>query len=176
MGVFNFFKRQNKSDSFDSFPDLTNYRIYLFLKGGELNEVIAQMGEYYEMYPTETAFSAQLYKLNDTPWTYIVLTLLPNVTEISPIWDYFNILLWMSDKAELSFAYAYSTQFGELPLFAYRDYDNQFGDSCKGIANGKQIYAKVPEQEVLWGQSVSEQFDYEGYLWENYGVDISLVL
>ena len=82
----------------------------------------------------------------------------------------------MSDKAELSFAYAYSTQFGELPLFAYRDYDNQFGDSCKGIANGKQIYAKVPEQEVLWGQSVSEQFDYEGYLWENYGVDISLVL
>ena len=176
MGLFDFFKKQNKSDSLDDFPDLSNYRIYLFLKGGDLDEVKAQMDEYHELYTTETAFSTQLFKLGDTPWTYIVFTLLPNVAEISPIWDYLNILLWMSDKTEIAFAYAYSIQAGELPLLANRDYDNQSGDSCIGIANGKHFRAAIPEQEVAWGQSVSKQFDNSEYLRENYGVDISLAL
>lgn len=176
MGLLGFFIKQNKSDSLDTFPDLSDYRIYLFLKGGELNKVKAQMDEYHELYTTEAAFSTQLFKLGDTSWTYIVFTLLPNVAEISPIWDYLNILLWMSDKTEVSFAYAYSMQAGKLPLLANRDYDNPFGDSCIGIANGKHFRAAIPEQEVVWEQRVSKQFDYSGYLRENYGVDISLAL
>ncbi len=42
----------------------------------------------------------ELYKLDDLSWNYVVLTLLPNVAEISPIWDYLNILLWLNEKVE----------------------------------------------------------------------------
>ena len=172
MGVLDIFKNRKKQASFDSFPDLKNYRIFLFLKGGEIDDVKAQMDEYHELYITETAFSTNLFKLGDTPWTYVVLTLLPEVAEISPIWDYFNILLWMSEKTEISFAYACSRQMGEPPVFAVRDDDNQYGDSCKGMANGKYFHAAIPEQEVTWEQSISKQFDYEGYIREKYGVDV----
>ena len=174
MGFFDMFKKHNGPESFDSFPDLTDYRIYIFLKGGELCEVKAQMDEYHEIYITETAFSTQLYKLGDTPWTYVVLTLLPNVAEISPIWDYLNILLWMSDKAEQSFAYAYSDCAGELPLFAERDWDNQYGDSCIGIANGKHFHVAIPEQEITWKQNVAKQFDHPKYILDKFGVDINM--
>lgn len=172
--MFGIFKKQNRSNAFDSFPDLKDYRVYLFLRGGELSEVKARMDEYHEIYLTETAFSTQLYRLGDTPWIYMVLTLLPGVAELSPIWDYFNILLWMSDKVETAFAYAYSEYKGKLPVFALRDVDNQFGDSCKGIANGKHFLATIPEQEVQWGQGVTGRFDYKGYLRENYGIDVDL--
>ena len=80
----------------------------------------------------------------------------------------------MSDKAESSFAYAYSRQKGELPLIAERDWNNQDGDSCKGIANGKNFYAAIPDQNVRWEQAVPKQFDYEKYLMERYGVDVRL--
>ena len=175
MGLFDIFKKNVQTGAFDSFPDLKDYRIYILLKGGELSEVKAQMDEYHQIYITETAFSTQLFKLGDTQWTYIVLTLLPGVAELSPIWDYLNILLWMSDKAEQSFAYAYSDQKGKLPLIAERDRDNQYGDSCKGIAQGRYFYATIPEQEVTWKEGVSKDFDPEGYLRERYGVDLSLV-
>ena len=174
MGLFDIFKKHDEGSSFDSFPDLKNYQIYILLKGGELSEVKAQMDEYHEIYITEAAFSTQLYKLGDTQWTYIVLTLLPDVAEFPPVWDYLNILLWMSDKAESSFAYAYSRQKGELPLIAERDWNNQDGDSCKGIANGKNFYAAIPDQNVRWEQAVPKQFDYEKYLMERYGVDVRL--
>ena len=174
MGLFDIFKKQDVENSFDSFPDLKNYQIYLLLKGGELSEVKARMDEYHEIYITETAFSTQLYKLGDTQWTYIAFTLLPEVSELSPIWDYFNILLWMSDKSESSFAYAFSRQKGELPIIAARDWNNQYGDSCIGIANGKNFHAAIPEQEVIWKQAVPGQFAYEAYLLEKYGVDIRL--
>ncbi|MCR5733991.1 MAG: hypothetical protein K6G22_05210 [Lachnospiraceae bacterium] len=176
MGLFNFSKKQNKSDSFDSFPNLTSYRLYIFLKSGDINKVKAQMDEFYELYPNEIPFSAQLYQLGPTPWTYLVLNHLPNVGSMSPIWYYLDYLLWMSDSAELSFAFAYSVQAGELPLFASRDFNNPNGDSCTGISNGKHFHATVPGEEVNWGQSVSNQFDYVEYIRGYYGVDISTVL
>ena len=163
-----------KTDSFDTFPDLTNYRIYIFLKNDRVSEVKAHLDEYHELYITETDFSTGLYNLGDTQWTYVVLTLLPGVAEISPFWDYLNILLWMSDKAEISFAYAFSKQKGELPVIAVRDEKNQYGDSCKGIASGKYFSAAIPEQAVTWEQSVSKKFDYEEYLRKCYGVDVRL--
>ena len=172
MGLFDIFKKQDNGNTFDSFSNLKNCRIYIFLKGGNLSEVKAQMDEYHEIYITEAAFSTQLYKLGDTQWTYVALTLLPDVAELSPVWEYFNILLWMSDKAESSFAYAFSDQKGELPLIAERDWNNQYGDSCNGIANGKYFYAAVPDQNVTWNRAVPNQFDYEGYLREKYGVDV----
>ena len=174
MGLFDIFKKHDEGNSFDSFPDLKNYQIYIFLKGGELSEVKAQMDEYHELYISEAAFTTQLYKLDNTQWTYVVLTLLPDVSDPPPVWDYLNILLWMSDKSESSFAYAFSSQKGELPIIAERDWNNQYGDSCIGIANGKNFHAAIPEQEVIWKQAVPKQFDYEAYLLEKYGVDIRL--
>ena len=63
MGFFDLFKKHNETESFDSFPNLTDYRIYIFLKGGELSEVKARMDEYHEIYITETAFSTHAVTL-----------------------------------------------------------------------------------------------------------------
>ena len=172
MGFLDIFRKRNKQNSFESLPDLKNYRIFLFLKGGAVDELRAHMDEYHKIYSTETAFFMDLFKLGDTSWTYIALTLMPEVAEISPMWDYLNILLWMSEKAEVSFAYAYSREQGKLPVVAVLDEENQYGDSCKGIANGKHFRAAIPEQEVTWGQSAPKQFDYEEYLLGKYYVDV----
>lgn len=166
--------RNKESASFDTLPDLKNYRIYLFLKAGEVSEVKAHLDEYHELYITEAAFSTDLYKLGDTAWTYVVLTLLPGVAEISPAWEYLNILLWMSDKAERSFAYAYSRQKGEPSVIAERDWGDQLGESCKGIIGGKYFHASIPGQEVTWKQGVPKSFEHEEYIRKEYGVDVRL--
>lgn len=88
------------------------------------------------------------------------------------MWEYLNTLLWMSEESAGAFAYACSKKEGELPIIACRDEGSKFGDSCKGIAKGRYFQAMIPEQEVIWGENVSGQFDYEGYLHQTYGVDV----
>ena len=172
MGLLGFFLKKKGVSTFGVFPDLKQYRLFLFLKGGSIEELQARLDEYSELYPEEIVFSAKLHKLSDTPWTYIVLTPLPKAATEQLVWHYLNQLLWMSDKAEKSFAYAYSKQKGGLPVFAERDWANQFGDSCKGMANGRYFYAAIPEQQATWELKVPGKFDYEKYLMEQYGVDI----
>lgn len=169
---FNSFKGQNP---FGLFTDMTNYRIYLFLMGGDVNEISALMEEYLKSFGNETPFSTEMYKVGDSSWTYFVFTLRTDIAEPYPAWHYFNMLLWMSDKANLTFAYACPKQQGYLPIIACRDEDNQSGESCKGIANGKYFRANIPYDEVLWGQSVPMGFDYIGYIREIYGLDVSLL-
>jgi hypothetical protein len=172
MGVFDVFKKSNEKATFDSFPDLRNYRSYVFLKGGEAGELKRQMDEYHQL-GSETAFSTALYTIGGTPWTYVVLTPRPNADKVSMVWDFLNILLWMSDKAASSFAYACPAKEGELPIIAYRDENNDMGDSCKGIAREKFFHASIPDFEVIWEQSLPKQFDYVDYLQQNYGIDVS---
>ncbi|MCR4658258.1 MAG: hypothetical protein K5770_18815 [Lachnospiraceae bacterium] len=141
-----------------------------------MDKIWAQMDEYYkDIRAGETSFSTTLYNLDNTPWTYAVLNLLPYSSGTSPIWEYLDTLLWISDTADVSFAYAYSEKDGELPLIFERDWDNRDGDTCKGIANGKYFLASIPEQEVTWKQPIPRQFDYVGYLWQNYGFDLGWI-
>jgi hypothetical protein len=164
----------NKQNSFDSFPDMRGYRAFIFLKGCEVNEVRKQVAEFNEIYGSDIAYSIEVFSIDGTPWTYIALNLLPNANN-SPIWYYLDILLWMSDKADTSFAYAYSMQEGNLPVIAFRDRGNEYGEACRGMANGKYFQASVPSEEVTWGQNVPAQFDYVGHLYNSYGVNVSLV-
>lgn len=172
MSGFNNTKGQ---DPFGLFPDITNYRVYLFLMGGEVNEISAQMDEYNELYSDGIPFSTEMYKVGDSSWTYFVFTFRTHVEERHPVWYYFDNLLWMSVKANLSLAYACPKQQGYLPIIACRDEDNQSGESCKGIANGKYFRANIPYNEVNWGQSVPVGFDYIGYVRETYGIDVSML-
>ena len=88
MGMFDIFKKHNEQNSFSSFPDLTNYRKYIFLNGGEFDDIKAHMNEYHELYPSEAVFSTALYRLGDTSWSYIVLAPRYGAAETSPVWDY----------------------------------------------------------------------------------------
>lgn len=173
MGFFDLFKKKNTATSLEAFPDMEKYRIYIFVKGGSASDLKARMNEYNEIYITETPFSMELYKMEDSSWHYVVLTLLPNTAEISPAWDYLNILLWLNEKAEHSFAYAFSEKEGGQPFYAEVDKNNPYGDSCVGIANGRNFFCNIPEQKVEWSASVSKQFDYEKYIYERYGVKFS---
>lgn len=174
MKFLNIFKKKKTETSLEVFPDMTKYRIYIFMKSESTSDLKALMNEYYEIYTTETPFSMELYKLDDLSWNYAVLTLLPNVAEISPIWDYLNILLWVDENAISSFAYAVSKQEGEQPFFAAVDKSNPYGDSCVGIANGRNFMCNIPEQKVKWSTSVPNQFDYTKYIYEHYGVKFSV--
>ncbi len=145
------------------------------MNGGKFSEIKTQMDEYHKIYSNEASFTTELYQINDTAWSYIVLTLRPNADKNCMIWDYLDILLWMIEKVTSSVAYACSKNEGELPIIAYPDVNNKFGDSCNGIANGKYFRASIPDREAKWGQSVPEGFDYVGYLRENYGIDVSMM-
>jgi len=170
MAFLNIFKKKNIESSLEVFPDMTKYRIYIFLKSESTSDLKALMNEYYEIYTTETPFSMELYKLDDLSWNYVVLTLLPNVAEIPPVWDYLNILLWLNEKAVSSFAYAIPKQEEEQPFFAEVDKSNPYGDSCVGIANGRNFFCNIPEEKVEWSTSVSKQFNYTQFIYERYGV------
>ncbi len=173
MAFLNIFKKKNTETSLEVFPDMVKYRIYIFLKSESTSDLKALMNEYHEIYTTETPFSMELYKLDDLSWNYVVLTLLPNVAEISPIWDYLNILLWLNEKAVSSFAYAVPMQEDEQPFFAEVDKSNPYGDSCVGIANGRNFFCNIPEQKVVWSTSVPKQFNYTKFICERYGVMFS---
>ncbi|MCR5403664.1 MAG: hypothetical protein K6E91_07590 [Butyrivibrio sp.] len=169
MGLFDRFNQSKEKNSFDSFPGMENYQLFLFVNGFNAKE---QMDKYHEIYNDETAFSTEIYNRANTSWMCIVFTLKTDAIDISPIWEYLNTLLWMSEGSTPAFAYAYPKQEGDLPIIAYRDEGSKFGDSCVGIANGRYFQASIPDQEVVWGQSVPEQFDYEGFLSQSYGIDL----
>jgi len=65
MAFLNIFKKKNIESSLEVFPDMTKYRIYIFLKSESTSDLKALMNEYYEIYTTETPFSMELYKLDD---------------------------------------------------------------------------------------------------------------
>ena len=169
------FDQHSYEGSFDELPDLSGYRIFIFLNNSSVDEMKKQMAGYDELYSNETAFSAEVYRLGATQWTYLVLTLKAHVSELSPVWDYLNILLWMSEKAAPAFAYAVPKEKGSYPLFAQRDWGNPSGDSCLGIAMGKNFRASIPGQELIWEQSVPETFDYRKQIIEHFGIDVAMV-
>ena len=172
MGMQDSFNN-NEQNPFGLFPDMADYRIYLLLKGGEANEIQAQMDEYDKIYSNETPFLTEMYKVDGTPWTYFVLTLRTDVAEPYPVWSYFDILLWMREKVNLAFAYACPKQQGYLPIVACCEENNPSHDSCAGIANGRNFRAVMPDWEVIWGQNVPIDFNYIGYIRETYGIDVS---
>lgn len=170
MGLFDRFIKNNEGNSSDSFPDLNNYQLFLFVKGCDVR---TRLDEYLEIYNGETAFSTEILNISNTEWNYVFFTPKPSAGEASPIWEYLNTLLWMSEEPAEAFAYACSKYEGELPpIIAYRDEDSKSGDSCTGIADGRQFEAVIPEQSLRWGESVSDEFDYEGFLSQIYGIDL----
>ncbi len=175
MGLFDIFKK-NKETVFDTFPELSDYRIYIFLKGGSTGELKALLNEYHELYIDETPFSMDLYNTNDQSWTYITLTLLPKVGEVEPMWEYLNILLWMSQKASILFAYAFSDKAGKLPVFAEVNKADPLGETCLGIVKGKNFLCNIPERRAEWTGNVPAQYDIKKYIFERYGIDMSSVI
>lgn len=173
MGLMDAFRKNSGGSSFDSFPDLSDYRIYLFLKGCDVQKLL---DEYSEIYSNPQPFSTEIFNVQFTPWKYVVFTFYPGVSEICPMMDYLDVLLWMSGGSACTFAYACPNQDGRLPIIAYREDDNEYGDSCKGIANGKYFRADIPGNEVKWGASVPMQLDYVAYLRERYGIDVAAVI
>ena len=171
MGLFDIFKKKNEP-VLAAFPELSDYRIYIFLKGGAAGELKTLLNEYYELYIDETPFSMDLYNTNDQSWNYISLTLLPNVGEVEPMWEYLNILLWMSQKASVLFAYAVSDKPGKLPVFAEVNKADSLGETCLGIVNGKNFICNIPERRAEWTGSVPVQYDLEKYIFERYGFDV----
>ncbi|MCR4641562.1 MAG: hypothetical protein K5697_05990 [Lachnospiraceae bacterium] len=169
------FDQHEEAGAFDELPDLRGYRIYIFLNNSSVDEMQKQLAGYYELYSDESAFSAEVRSLAGTPWTCLALTLRAHVSELPPVWDYLNILLWMSDKAVPAFAYAYSEQPEKLPFFAQRDWGNPDGDSCIGIAMGRNFRASVPAQELSWQQELPEGFDYRAQIMTHFGVDVGRV-
>ncbi len=174
MGVLDFLNRSNEKAPFDSFPSVVNYRMYIFLKGGDPNEIRTQMESFHELF-RDVVFSTKLFKIIDAPWTYVDISILPNADKSDLSWYYLDMLLWMSDMAEVTFAYAHSSQEGELPIFAFRDDSKPDGDTCKGLANGRSFTAGIPQMEVTWEQYLPAGFDFVVFLRDNYGIDVSLM-
>ena len=164
--------KKNKETAAEAFPELADYRIFIFLKGGAAAEQKSLLNEYHELYIDETPFSMDLYNTDDQSWNYITLTLLPNVGEVEPMWEYLNILLWMSQKADLLFAYAVSDKPGKLPLFAEVNKADQLGETCLGIVNRKNFISNIPERRTEWTGNVPAQYKLENYILERYGLDV----
>ena len=174
MGLFDIFKKkdaQSAQTGLDAFPDITGYRAFLFLKTENIEALEAHCKEYGEIYPDEIVFTPAFQKYKDPAWVCMSLTPVAGKADAASIWHYLNLLLWMSDKAEKSFAYAVSGAMA--PVFAERDWSNSFGDSVMGIANGKNYYCNIPEQSVKWRQSVAKGFDPVQHIRERYGVDVT---
>lgn len=82
-------------------------------------------------------------------------------------------MVGLNEKTACSFAYAVPKKADKQPFFAEVDKSNPYGDSCVGIANGRNFICNIPEQKVEWSTSVSKQFNYTKFICECYGVKFS---
>lgn len=157
----------------NGFPNLKDYRSFIFTKKVSYPDLKAHLDEYYELYsdPTSYELNYAVKEIKGTKWIRIEFTLKNQTPEFTPFWEYLNALIWISDKTDTLFAYAFSNVKNNHPVIAKFNTNNPAGDSVLGIMNGRYFEACLPEEKIVWKEVLPPGLDYERYLETNFGFD-----
>ena len=157
----------------NDFPNLKNYRFFIFTKKVSHPDLKACLDEYYELYsdPTSYELNYVIKEIKGTEWIRIEFTLKNQTPKYTPFWEYLNALIWLSDKTDTLFAYAFSNIKSNHPVIARFDADNPAGDSVLGIMNSRYFIACLPDEKIVWKEMIPSSLDYEKYLETYFGFD-----
>ena len=157
----------------NDFPNLKNYRSFIFAGNVSYSNLKARMDEYYELYsdPASYELNYVIKEIKGTKWIRIEFTLRNQIPMYTPFWEYLNALIWLSDITDNLFAYAFSNIKNNLPVIARFDSENPAGDSVLGIMNSRYFEACLPEEKIVWKDVLPSGLDYEKYLETNFGFD-----
>ena len=155
----------------NDFPNLKDYKSYIFTKNVSSNVIQKSMEEYYELYSDPDAYELNyvIKEIKGTTWIRIDFTLRNQTPKYTPFWEYLNALIWLSDSAKTLFAYAYSPLSNNHPAIAWFDTNNPAGDSVLGIMNRHYFNACLPEEKIVWNDEIPSSFDYLNYLEKTFG-------
>ena len=157
----------------NDFANLKNYRAFIFTNKVSYADLKAHIDEYYQLYSDASSYELNyaIKEIKGTQWIRIEFTLKNQTAKYTPFWEYLNALIWLSDKTDTLFAYAFSKEKRYLPVIAGFDKDNPAGDSVLGIMNSRNFVACLPEEKIVWKEEVPKNLDYEKYLETNFGFD-----
>ncbi len=155
-------------------PDLTDYRKAMLLHHISYDEIDALLKEYAEINSDNKAIVCEfLYTcLPDEPsWVYVEFPNFDNAPHYLNLWNYQNLLVWMSQKADQGFCLAIPRD-QRKPLFlSIMDGKNPHGDSCVGIYADRDFYFEIPGDIFEWGPVPTSAFNYVGFLKETFQFD-----
>lgn len=97
-------------------------------------------------------------------WTYLEFPNFEGIPHYHSFWNYQNLVIWLTEKADRDFCLAIPMQPNAPLLLSEPDRTNPYGDSCKGIYADRQFVFEVPGEVLRWGAIPTAPFDYVGYL------------
>lgn len=152
-------------------PDLTAYRKAILLHNITVNEVEILLKEYAAIWSGEQQIVCDFYYTSlpdNTAWIYLEFPNFENIPHYLNFWNYQNLLIWFSQKADKEFCLAIP-QNQNAPLFlSTMDRENPYGDSCVGIYADRDFYFEIPANIFEWGRIPTSAFDFMGFLKETF--------
>ena len=155
----------------NDFPNLKNYKSYIFTQNVPYSGIRESLKEYYELYSDPEAYELNyaIKEIKGTSWIRIEFTLRNQTPKYTPFWEYLNALIWLSDKTKILFAYVFSESKNHPPAIAWFDTINPAGDTVLGIMNKHYFSACLPEEKIVWKNEIPASFDYLEYLEKTFG-------
>lgn len=184
MGLFKKEKRDKNPESNPNtvsrrsspewWPDLTAYRKAIFLHNITFNEVDALLKEYAAICSDSKKLVCDFYYASlpvDTTWLYLEFPNFENIPHYLNFWNYNNLLIWLSQKAEKEFCLAIPKNQNQPLFLSVVDEKNPNGDSCVGIYADRDFYFTIPENLFEWGPMPTSPFHFMGFLKEKFQFD-----
>ncbi len=155
-------------------PDLTAYRKAILLHNITFDEIDTLLKEYAKICSDKNQITCNFFYTSipdDTSWVYLEFPNFENVPHYLNFWNYQNLMIWFSQKADREFCLAIPQDQNQPLFLSTMDSQNPFGDSCIGIYADRDFYFEVPGDVFEWGPVPTSAFNFVGFLKETFQFD-----
>ncbi|MDE6984657.1 MAG: hypothetical protein K2O99_09025 [Lachnospiraceae bacterium] len=155
-------------------PDLTAYRKAILLHRITFDEIDALLKEYAQICADKNKVACDFCYTalpDDKDWIYVEFPTFENVPHYLSLWNYQNLMVWFSQKADRQFCLAVPMTFRQSLFLSIMDQKNPHGDSCMGIYEDRDFYFEIPGDVFEWGPVPTTPFNYRGFLKEAFAFD-----
>ncbi len=155
-------------------PDLTAYRKAILLHNITFDEIDTLLKEYAQICSDKKQVICNFFYTSipdDTSWVYLEFPNFENVPHYLNFWNYQNLMIWFSQKADMEFCLAIPQDQNQPLFLSTMDRQNPFGDSCIGIYADRDFYFEVPGDIFEWGPVPTSAFNFVGFLKETFQFD-----
>lgn len=155
-------------------PDLTAYRKAILLHNITFDEIDTLLKEYAQICSDKKQIICNFFYTSipdDTSWVYLEFPNFENVPHYLNFWNYQDLMIWFSQKADRKFCLAIPQDQNQPLFLSTMDRQNPFGDSCIGIYADRDFYFEVPGNIFEWGPVPTSAFNFVEFLKETFQFD-----